>query len=266
MTHAVIGNHDVAGTNLTLRPDGLAAFYFFTAPTNGPAQLRWAPPLTGARDQTRLFRQHAGPAFPGLSFYSFDNGPVHCVVLDLNPYVGAIESAVRTWLERDLSTTSAPWKFVFCHQPGFHTSEKHYREQPLRLLQPLFESHGVTLVFSGHAHNYQRSKPLRFAPVRLAEDGAVDGRFELDEEFDGRERTVPRGVIHIVTGAGGAETHDTQATPQQRGEAGLNWAPFTARFDAGRHSYTRVRVTPQEVHLRQIDHQGNVVDEIRIRR
>ena len=50
----------------------------------------------------------------------------------------------------------------------------------------------------------------------------------------------------------------------------LNLAPAEGLrrkdIDASRHSFTFVHVTVQEVHLRQLDHQGQVIDEIRIRK
>ena len=35
----------------------------------------------------------------------------------------------------------------------------------MRILAPLFEAHGVDIVLSGHEHNYQRARPLKFVPA-----------------------------------------------------------------------------------------------------
>jgi hypothetical protein len=88
------------------------------------------------------------------------------------------------WLVSDLAGTSKPWKFVFFHIPpyssGGHGSDLNVRQT----LAPLFEQYGVTIVFNGHDHDYERS-------------GA-------------------NGVTYIVTGGGGAplypKVHDNPAS------------------------------------------------------
>ena len=78
-------------------------------------------------------------------------------------------SAQYAWLEGELAGSTAPWKFVVCHHPPF-TSGPHGKEgrdgtpkeAPIRELReyviPLLEKHGVTMVFTGHDHLYERSE------------------------------------------------------------------------------------------------------------
>jgi hypothetical protein len=85
------------------------------------------------------------------------------------------ESDQYKWLERNLQKASAnrgkvPWVVVYTHRPMWHSSKHHkmcegggdwYGCLMRELYSPLFEKYGVNLVFSGHSHHYQRSKPMR---------------------------------------------------------------------------------------------------------
>jgi predicted phosphodiesterase len=264
--YGVLGNHDVGATNLARFPDGLGAFYFFHPPRNQPRELNAATPLVGPPERIAAFKDAAGLSYPALNNYSFDNGPAHFLCLDANPYVKVNDPVLQDWIKRDLAQSQATWKFVFMHQPGIHTSERHYNEQQMRWLSPLFESNGVDVVFAGHVHNYQRSKPLRFAPAanQSGRRGMVNGTFTLDDKFDGRENTKADGIIYIVTGGGGANLYDTNFTdnPTLWEYDRANWAPFTTKFIADRHSFTVVEAEKSKLTLRQIDDSGSEVDRI----
>ena len=270
--HVVLGNHDVHyGLNLAELPDGLAAFYFFHAPANGPRGLKCSIPVTGGTEQMAAFRAGAGDSFPGLSFYSFENGPAHFLFLDANTYTDFEEPSLRDWIERDLRSAGTPWKFVVTHQPAFQTAVKEYNFQHMRLLSPLLERCGVDVVFSGHTHNYQRTKPIKFLPQRSnagAALGWVNGRFDVDNDFDGTTNQLPRGIIHVVSGGGGARLFDLHLNgdPVLVGMDTNNWVPFTARLFSGTFSFSDVTVTPKRFTLRQIDDQGREIDRLEIRK
>ena len=131
----------------------------------------------------------------------------------------------------------------FAHfAPAFHTSPQHYAEQKMRLLEPIFQTNGVDVVFAGHVHNYQRSKPLRFTPNPAVRDarGRVNGDFVFDDEFDGVTKTTPKGVIHIVTGGGGATLYNAKefdkTVAQLAKDNPGNYVPLTAKYVADKHS------------------------------
>jgi len=270
--YVVLGNHDVRyGLDLAENPTGLAAFYYFHAPLNGPRGLKCAIPVTGKPQQLAEFREAAGDAFPNLSFYSFENGPAHFLFLDGNNYTDFSEPALRDWIERDLARARTPWKFVITHQPGFQTAVKEYKFQQLRLLSPMFERLGVDVVFSGHTHNYQRTYPLRFAPHGTndpANPSWVNGRFTVDERFDGMTNQRPDGIIHVVSGAGGMRLHDAHlhGRPVLENINPANWVPITAKLVADRYSFSDVTVTPDHFTLRQIDDTGQEIDCFEIRK
>lgn len=268
--YAVLGNHDIGATNLTRYPDGFGAFYFFHPPLNGPRAATLATPVGGPPEQVAAFKAAAGDAYPSLGIYSFDNGPAHFVCLDGNRQVHPADPALTAWLERDLSLSKAVWKFVFFHQPGFHSSSNHYTEQKMRLLSPLFEKHGVDVVFAGHVHNYQRSKPLKFAPDepgKFGIKGAVPGKFKLDEKFDGVTNTRPDGILYLVTGGGGARLYNTNLNnkPELWQRDKTTWAPFTVKHISDRHSFSLVNVTPALFVLRQVAEDGTVCDQFELR-
>jgi acid phosphatase type 7 len=272
--YMVVGNHDVSSNNLDTNPDGLAYFYYGDVPINGPIPA--IPfPLEGRNEIQNAFRKTTKPRFPGMLNYSFDHGNVHFVCLDANHYVNPLDIELLSWLRDDLQGSKADWKLVFFHQPAFNSSRAHYDDQYMRLLAPVFEQLKVDLVINGHVHNYQRTVPLKFAPQTstdgkqyvVSKEGRVDGKFTLDIDFDGRKDTTPNGIIYIVTGAGGAPLYDGLQSNQPetwKHDPPSNWVPFTQKLIANVFSYTWIETDGKEFRLEQVDHEGNVIDEIRI--
>ncbi|HEX8313084.1 MAG TPA: metallophosphoesterase [Chthoniobacteraceae bacterium] len=267
--YPVLGNHDV-DARIDEKPDALGVFYFFHGPLNGPGLGSWNVPLGKNGEAAAAFRKNVGTSYPGLGVYSFDSGAAHFLVLDSNAPGSSMSARLLAWIQKDLSSTTQPWKFVCFHAPSFHTSPHHYEQQKMRLLEPIFAANGVDVVFSGHVHNYQRTKPLRFTPMPPVRDkrGRVNGNFELDATFDGVTDTTPEGVIHIVSGGGGAALYNSKdfaATVAQLERENVgNWVPFTAKFIADRHSFSLVELSPERFTLRQISLDGDEVDRFTI--
>lgn len=277
VVYAAPGNHDLIEADLDKYPDGLAYFYYWAQPLNGPlgqAGDHGAPLLKGSAARTEAFLEAAGLAYPRMANFSFDRGGVHWTILDTNTYTDWTDPALRGWLEADLASPAARranWRVVAFHHAAFSSSKAHADDRRMRLLAPLFEAAGVSVVFSGHVHNYQRSRPLKFAPGPPPADarpgkphgpnGQVDGRFTLDTAFDGATRTRPVGVIYVVTGAGGARLYN----PEQHDRA-ATWKDYTARFVSNTHSLTLVDVTPQSLTLHQHATDGREIDRIVITR
>ena len=146
----------------------------------------------------------------------------------------------------------------------------------MRALSPLFERSGVDLVLNGHVHNYQRSHPLKFAPKLTStgkpvidSTGKVDGMFTLDTTFDGKKNTRPKGILYLVTGAGGAGLYDTSFSnkPERWVHAPqANWMPFTARFISHTHSFSLIETEENKLTYKQLDVEGKLIDEITIRK
>ncbi|MDR3635235.1 MAG: metallophosphoesterase [Isosphaeraceae bacterium] len=257
---ATPGNHDMVYRNLDDVPDALAYFLIWAQPLNGPmpdlTSKHW-PVAVGAEDRVQAFRKAAGAAYPRMANFSFDYGDAHWTVLDANTYVDFGAPELREWLARDLAAAQgAAWRFVAFHHPPFHSSKAHADDQRTRLLVELLEQGRVDLVFTGHVHNYQRTYPLRFVAEKgVVPGGNVAGRWELDREFDGVTRTQPKGVIYLVTGAGGARLYDTDLHDDASSRL-----EFTTRFVSNTHSFTVADVEPKRVMVRQVSDQGQELD------
>jgi 3',5'-cyclic AMP phosphodiesterase CpdA len=263
----VAGNHDLMVNDFDRAPDLMAYFYFWSQPLNGPL-TKYIPPLKGSEPRLKAFREAAGPNYPRMANFSFDNGDVHWTVLDSNPYVQWADPDLRAWVADDLAKAKdKPWRFVAFHHPPFNSSKAHFDEQQMRLLSDIFEAGGVSIAFSGHVHNYQRTYPLKFAVTTYADGHApepahpVDGKITIDHAYDGTARTKPNGIIYLVTGAGGADLYDPDQT-----DAVSTWQPFTTKFVADIHSLTVIDVTPTAATVRQIDADGRELDRFTVAR
>jgi predicted phosphodiesterase len=263
--YAVLGNHDI-GAKLPKIPDALGAYYFFVPPKGGPGEGPWITPLGNDEPAVSKFRQAAADSYPNLDAYSFDYGPAHFVAINNNKGVSIDAPRFRRWLLRDLKTSTATWKFVCYHVPGFQSAMQHYPEQQSRLLEPIFEEGGVDITFAGHVHNYQRSLPLKFVPEGgIDKKGKVFGRFKIDRTFDGVQNTRPQGVIHIVAGGGGAGLYGPgldRTAPKLQKEHGANYANFTDKMVADRHTFVVLDYGPARLVLRAFAANGEELDHI----
>ena len=280
--YTVIANHDVTGVtpehhpvaDFDVHPGSLGYFTNMHLPLNAPVHPQ-PTPIVGAATRLEAFHGCAGLRYPRMANYSFDYGDGHFLCLDSNLYLDPTDATFQRWIAEDLAGTDATWKFVVYHHPAFNVGLEHYTEQHMRVLSPIFEQRGVSIVFSGHEHNYQRTRPLRFAPARAnaaarlgVSDRLVPGTFTLDHAFDGRRRTRPDGVIYLTTGAGGNRLYDPDFTGRPatwlRPEDGN--VPYVERLVSDRHSLTVVDMNAARLAVRQLDGQGKELDRLRIER
>jgi hypothetical protein len=64
------------------------------------------------------------------------------------------------WFEKELKSSGSHWKIPFFHHPLYSSGERHGSDIRLRrTLEPMLLEHGVTVVFTGHDHTYERTKP-----------------------------------------------------------------------------------------------------------
>ncbi|OGS12735.1 MAG: hypothetical protein A2234_00390 [Elusimicrobia bacterium RIFOXYA2_FULL_58_8] len=137
----------------------------------------------GNHDYGRDFNNAAGKGFLKANFtpfhsvpltglpphyYYFDVGNARFLVLDSNAFFGAqfappLEPGSKQykWLEAVLSKTDRTWKFIVMHHPLYSTGKHEVLEAQLNALEPLFLKYKVDLVFQGHNHNYERTKPVK---------------------------------------------------------------------------------------------------------
>jgi hypothetical protein len=125
-----LGNHDVGAK------DGAAALAVFDVPLNGPRGVQ------GGRN------------------YSFDYGNAHIAAIDSNASRESLRDIIGPWLEKDMTATNQPWKFVFFHHPPY-SSANHGEHTVMReVMAPVFARAGIDIAFGGHDHSYERIKPI----------------------------------------------------------------------------------------------------------
>jgi hypothetical protein len=187
-----LGNHDVHTSN------GAPWRAAFSTPANNPAGSE--------------------------NYYSFDAGNAHFVVLNSNASL-APGSAQYLFLDQDLTASTALWKFVVFHHSiyssGVHGSATGIRDN----LLPLFDRHGVDMVFMAHDHHYERTLPLRAGLV--TEPGA--------------------GTVYVTTGGGGQLIRS------------VGTSPFTAYVESAFH-FTRVAIDGGGLLLQMVRDDGAVRD------
>lgn len=101
-------------------------------------------------------RNYAPFNMRGKRYYSFSKGNAEFFALDSN----YMDPEQLDWLKRELTGSKAAWKICYFHHPLYNEGRYHGADKDLRAqLEPIFRSTGVTVVFSGHEHVYQRLRP-----------------------------------------------------------------------------------------------------------
>jgi 3',5'-cyclic AMP phosphodiesterase CpdA len=98
------------------------------------------------------------PAFNmgGARYYTFVKGAVRFVAFDTN----LMDAAQLAWIDATLGAAREPWKIAVFHHPLYSDGDRHGSNLELRAkLEPLLVRHGVSVVFAGHEHIYQRTVP-----------------------------------------------------------------------------------------------------------
>jgi hypothetical protein len=147
--------------------------------TDGPADMRakfedpYKPLLDAGVEFHASLGNHDNPSqvyyklfnMGGLRYYSFPKGPppknagsVRFFALDSN----FLDKEQLDWLEKELAACDSEWKIAFFHHPLYSSGKFHGSALEARAaLEPLFVKHGVSAVFSGHDHFYERIKPQK---------------------------------------------------------------------------------------------------------
>lgn len=211
---------------------------FFPSLGNHDFETRFGEPFGNALYPPT--RQHPSSPF----YYSFTCGNVRFIALDSmerkdhDRIHGALTQKTGEqyrWLVGELeaarSDPSIDWTILFFHHSPYSAStgfSGHGSDEKIRaVLTPLVDEYGVNFVFTGHDHDYQRSRSIRGNEV--VQDGY--------------------GAVYVVSGGGGGKR-------LFRG-TGNDW--FTAFSDRVYH-YIRVHVNNYTIGLEAIDTTGEIVD------
>jgi hypothetical protein len=145
-------------------------------------------------DPERNFREEW--YLPGNEhYYSFERGNAHFVALDTRNGDIYDADAQIAWLRADLAAhRDAVWTFVYYHHPGRTCTYKGDNGAVISRILPVVDEFAVDVVFTGHAHTYERLYPMRGTSVVSR---AQDPNY-----------ANPGGTIYITTGCG-AKTNDS---------------------------------------------------------
>ena len=82
----------------------------------------------------------------GVSFYALNSNYLDKKQLD--------------WLVDQLTKDNNKWRVAFFHHPPYSSGGRHGSDEEVqKILHPLFVKHGIDVVFTGHDHFYERTKP-----------------------------------------------------------------------------------------------------------
>ena len=94
----------------------------------------------------------------GKRYYSFKKGNAEFFVLDSS----YMDPQQLDWLTQALTDSRSAWKICYFHHPLYSHGKAHGSDLDLRRrLEPIFQAHGVNVVYSGHDHIYERIKPQK---------------------------------------------------------------------------------------------------------
>ncbi|CAF1089387.1 unnamed protein product [Didymodactylos carnosus] len=151
-------------------------------------------------------------------WYSFDYGLVHFVIINtetdfpsspsgrgtlLNAGNFGTKGAQLKWLENDLKKANnrraqIPWIIVGGHRPFYSSAFDSICDICRAVFEPILIKYKVDMYFSGHAHWYERTYPIK------------NGKFNKNPN----SYTHPTGIIHLTTGAAGnPECGEGQVSP-----------------------------------------------------
>ena len=188
----------------------------------------------------------------GERYYTFTKGPVEFFILDSN----YLDPRQVEWLKGKLEGSGAEWRIAYFHHPLYSSGATHGSETDLRqILEPLFVQYGVSVVFAGHEHFYERIKPqkgvtyftsggaakLRWGDIRKTPLTAVG--FDTDRSFMLVEIAGDTLYFQAVSRTG--ETVDSGTVPRREpaGKPARPQAPGPPAATSTRPADSRV-VTP----------------------
>lgn len=109
---------------------------------------------------------------PGHHDYALDVGPIRFLLLDSTEYEAPARAA---WLARELQQAAfdpgITWVVPAFHRPPFSEGERGGDGGIRDWWVPLFTKYEAGLVLSGHAHSYQRTKPIDGVPYLVSGGG-----------------------------------------------------------------------------------------------
>ena len=138
--------------------------------------------------------------------YSFNFNNVHFLSMATEISYSS-GSSQNVFVKNDLAAAAAnpniDWIIVYFHKPMYSSPNSCSScdgESSLRdIYHPIFDQYGVDIVLEGHAHDYQRSFPIKFNSNSKSNPTITDtNRITYND---------PAGEIHAIVGTGGVNFH-----------------------------------------------------------
>ena len=149
----------------------------------------------------------------GEMYYSFKPSPlagVRFFALNSN----YMDQKQLAWLEKELAGSGSDWKIPFFHHPIYSSGGRHGSDVMLRdQLEPLFVKHGVQVVFTGHEHFYERTKPQKGITYIISGAAAKLRRGDI-ERSNLTEKGYDQGYTFMIVEIDGDELHFQALTDQ----------------------------------------------------
>ena len=166
--------------------------------------------------------------------YSFDYGNAHFSILDtqaeeLDKFQPDLITKQRAWLEKDLNSTTKPWKIVLMHRGVFSYPDVANLNDLGKAFVPIFDQYHVDLVFTAHIHTYGRTAPLLGGNI------------------------ADKGTLYISTGRTGDKTWPESIRK-----------PTEIVFDAtlDMPNYLTLETTDNTLKVTNVKQNGTLVDEV----
>ena len=164
------------------------------------------------------------------TFYKYRFENIMFFVIDSNDDKSGVDlDAQKTWLTNELEAikndSTITWRILVMHHPWFGASSDHsYNEfNQVQKFHKLCTDYKVSFVYTGHNHNWQRSKMVAY------NSGSPTSPTVVGSTSPYSKNTA--GVIHIVTGTGG---HDSGGSLYGLGSQ-PSWQAYQNRSNNGVH-------------------------------
>src|SRR5688500_5391706 len=103
------------------------------------------------------------------------------------------------WFEDELKKSTSKWKIPFFHHPLYSSGERHGSDIRLRrTIEPMLLANGVTVVFTGHDHFYERTKPQNGITYFVVGSGGKLREGNIDAESGITARGLDTDLAFLV--------------------------------------------------------------------
>jgi hypothetical protein len=167
--------------------------------------------------------------------YAVDFGPVHLTVANDTPVnMADLTGTLATTLGKNLAAgNNAPWNLLMHHKPMFSAAAGPHVADVVTMRQawePVIDANRVDVVFNGHDHDYERSKPMKMGLV---------------------QPDPAHGTVFVVVGACGADLYDNGSD---------TWTAFSEKT----YSFALVDVSKSMFSLTAYRQDGSMLDSYMI--